>query len=143
MSVISETTIEMSPSQSQPNYDSVSAKVMSVGIARYFTQAELSSIVDVIGCLNAAADRFEEFLIGEGKGSDISDFLDDLDIAGLRSAAPWVPEGTQMIGKDLYELFGIATSGNCRPGLGQRDAEVYEHFENRVKKFVEEYKIRI
>lgn len=116
---------------------------MAKGITRYFVDCEPTSIVDARYCLDRAADRFEDFLKGEGKDSDLSRGFDDLDVAGLRSTAMWIPPDTRMVGVDIYELFSIATSGNCRPAPGQSDSTVYEKFKHCVDSFVKEHKIRI
>ena len=74
----------------------------------------------------------EEFLAGEGKGSNFALSFDDLDCAGLRSCASWVPAGTLLNVKDFDELFGIATSGNVCPFPGQSEADVFARFRKRV-----------
>jgi hypothetical protein len=111
-------------------------------VAQYFTSVPPSSIVDARAALLEAADRFEAFLSGQGSGSQLARLFDDLDVAGLRSTASWVPVGTKVIGADLYELFGIATSGNRCPAPGQSESKVYEAFQGEVEAFIREHEVR-
>lgn len=132
----------MQPEQSRnpTKYDPATQKVMDAGITRYFAPVEdLSSPVDVRAKLEEAAKRLDEFLEGEGKGSDFANLFDDLDSAGLRSCALWIPPGTLLSVREFDELFGIATSGNARPSPGQSESAAFENFRLRVEGFIEIY----
>lgn len=132
----------MEPERQPRKYDEATAAVMEVGIARYFSSVEPTSIVYPKAALLEAADQFEAFLDGRGRDSQLAQCFDDLDVAGLRSAAGWVVAEAKLIGTDFYELFGIATSGNCAPSPGQSDAQVYEEFRTSVEAFMREHALR-
>jgi hypothetical protein len=115
---------------------------MELGIARYFSSVDPCSVVHAKATLLKAAEQFEAFLEGPGRNSDLAALFDDLDVAGLRSAAGWVSPEARLIGTDFYELFGIATSANYAPLPDQSDSKVYEAFQQKVQAFMEEHTVR-
>jgi hypothetical protein len=132
----------MNPERGRIKYDEATAPVMDVGIAQYFTSVATFAVVDAKAVLLKAADSFGAFLSGKGSGSQLASYFDELDVAGIRSAAGWVPEGTKLIGKDLHELFGIATAGNYRPPPGTSESDVYVEFRRTVEAFCGERAVR-
>lgn len=132
----------MNPERGPTKYDEATAPVMAVGVAQYFTLVGPLAVVDAKPVFLEAADRFEAFLSGVGASSQLARVFDDLDVAGLRSVAGWIPEGTKLIGRDVHELFGIATAGNCCPAPGQSESAVYEEFQRTVEVFLRERTVR-
>lgn len=120
-----------------PRYDDATEKVREVGITRFFAPIPENASVDVRTRLNESADRLEAFLKGDGSGSRFSQFFDDLDVAGLRSCASWVPAGIHLSDQHFDELFGIATSGNAPARPGQSESDVFNSFRSKVEVFIE------
>jgi len=132
----------MEPERQPRKHDAATAQVMEVGIARYFSAIDPCAIVPAKATLFNAAEQLEAFLQGHGKGSDFASLFDDLDVAGLRSAAEWVSPEARLIGTDFYELFGMATSANYAPFPGQSDSQVYEEFQTNVQIFMAEHAVQ-